>query len=557
MPAYDFDAIVIGSGISGGWAAKELTEKGLKTLLLDRGQMVRHRVDYRHEGKGPFERPYRGNWPPELDQDDYSLPWYDFYPFANNDRLNPYIDDEEKPFDWIRADVFGGRSLIWGRQCYRWSDLDFEANKKDGHGIDWPVRYADIAPWYSHVEQFVGVSGERLGLPHLPDGEFLPPMDLNVAEKHFKRAVAENFDGRPVTIGRTANLTEAKPEQGRAPCMYRSQCHRGCSFGAPFSTQSSTLPAAEATGNLTTRADALVESLEYDSETSRVTGVRVIDTRTRERTIIRSRIVFLCASCVASTQILLNSRSEAAPNGLGNNHDVLGRYLMDHTFGTGATGEIPGYTEYVEYGRRPTGMYVPRFRNIDGQDEDADFVRGYNYQTWSPYRKEPQDFSGFGADLKARMRVPGPWVLSLYAFCEVLPQWENRMTLDESNPDRFGVPQIRFDIEWRENEEKMLADSVTQAVAMLEAAGCTNIEPRAEAGPPGRCIHEMGTARMGTDPRESVVNRWNQVHDAPNVFVTDGAAMSSTSCVNPSITYMAFTARAASHAVELMQSNQI
>ncbi len=557
MPAYDFDAIVIGSGISGGWAAKELTEKGLKTLLLDRGKMVRHRVDYRNEGKAPFQRPYRANWPPELNPDDYSLPWYDVYPFANNDRLNPYIDDEEKPFDWIRADMFGGRSIIWGRQCYRWSDLDFEANKKDGHGIDWPVRYADIAPWYSHVERFVGVSGEKLGLPQLPDGEFLPPMDLNVAEKHFKQAVAEHFDGRPVTIGRTANLTEAKPEQGRSPCMYRSQCHRGCSFGAPFSTQGATLPAAEATGNLTTRADALVESLEYDPETERVTGVRVIDTRTRERTVIRSRIVFLCASCIASTQILLNSRSEAAPNGLGNNHDVLGRYLMDHTFGTGATGEIPGYTEYVEYGRRPTGMYVPRFRNIDGQDEDADFVRGYNYQTWSPYRKEPQDFSGFGADLKARMRIPGPWVLSLYAFCEVLPRYENRMMLDDSKPDRFGIPQVRFDIEWRENEEKMLADSVTQAVAMLEAAGCTNIEQRTEAGAPGRCIHEMGTARMGADPRESVVNRWNQIHDAKNVFVTDGAAMSSTSCVNPSITYMAFTARAANHAVELMQADQI
>ena len=557
MSAYDFDAIVIGSGISGGWAAKELTEKGLKTLLLDRGPMVRHRLDYHNEGRAPFERPYRGEWPPELNADDYSIPWHDAYPFANNDRLNPYIDNEEKPFEWIRSDMFGGRSIIWGRQCYRWSDLDFEANKKDGHGIDWPVRYNDIAPWYSHVEQFVGVSGERLGLPQLPDGEFLPPMDLNIAEKHFKKAVAERFDGRAVTIGRTANLTEAKPEQGRAPCMYRSQCQRGCSFGAPFSTQSSTLPAARATGNLTVRADAVVESLEYDGENSRVTGVRVIDARTRERTVIRSRIVFLCASCIASTQILLNSRSDAAPNGLGNNHDVLGRYLMDHTFGTGATGVIPGYTEYVEYGRRPTGMYVPRFRNVDGQDADADFVRGYNYQTWSPYRKEPEDFSGFGADLKARMRIPGPWVLSLYAFCEVLPRRENRMMLDDSRPDRFGIPQVRFDIEWRENEANMLADSVKQAVVMLEAAGCTDIEPRTEAGPPGRCIHEMGTARMGADPRESVVNRWNQLHDAPNLFVTDGAAMTSTSCVNPSITYMAFTARAANHAVELMQSDQI
>ncbi len=557
MSAYDFDAIVIGSGISGGWAAKELTEKGLETLLLDRGRMVRHRLDYRLEGTAPFQRPYRGEWPPELNAEDYSIPFYEMYPFVNNDRLNPYINDEDRPFEWIRADMFGGRSIIWGRQCYRWSDLDFEANRKDGHGIDWPIRYADIAPWYSHVEKFVGVSGEKLGLPQLPDGEFLPPMDLNVAEQHFKDAMAEHYAERAVTIGRTANLTAPMPEQGRGPCMYRAQCHRGCSFGAPFSTQSSTLPAAEATGKLSSRADAVVESLEYDSESSRVTGVRVIDAKTKERTVYRARIVFLCASAVASTQILLNSRSDAAPNGLGNNHDVLGRYLMDHTFGTGATGVVPGYTEYVEYGRRPTGMYVPRFRNVDGQDEDADFVRGYNYQTWGPYRREPEDYSGFGADLKRRLRVPGAWTLTLRAFCEVLPRKENRMMLDDNKPDRFGIPQVKFDIAWRDNEHKMLADSVSQAIAMLEAAGCTDVEGLDEPAPPGRCIHEMGTARMGEDPRESVVNRWNQLHDAPNLFVTDGAAMASASCVNPSITYMALTARAANRAVELIQADTI
>lgn len=555
MAAYDFDAIVIGSGISGGWAAKELTEKGLETLLLDRGQMIRHQLDYRIEGKGPFEQPYRGQWPPGFTPEDYSIPFYEMYPYVNNDRLNPYIKDEERPFDWIRADMFGGRSVIWGRQCYRWSDLDFEANKKDGHGIDWPIRYEDIAPWYSHVEKFVGVSGEKLGLPQLPDGEFQPPMDLNVAEKHFKAAIAERYDGRAVTIGRTANLTAPKAEQGRGPCMYRSQCHRGCSFGAPFSTLSSTLPAADATGNLTLRADAVVESLEYDSDASRVTGVRVIDANTKERTVYRSRVVFLSASAIASTQILLNSRSDAMPNGLGNNHDVLGRYLMDHTFGTGATGVVPGYEKYVEYGRRPTGMYVPRFRNVDGQDADADFVRGYNYQTWGPYRRDPEDFSGFGADLKRRLRIPGAWTLTLRAFCEVLPHRENRMVLDESKRDRFGIPQIRFDVVWRENEQRILADSVKQAVAMLEAAGCEDVEPLDEPAPPGRCIHEMGTARMGDDPRESVVNRWNQLHDAANLFVTDGAVMTSASCVNPSLTYMAFSARAANRAAELVQSN--
>jgi len=554
---FDFDAIVIGSGISGGWAAKELTENGLKTLMLDRGRMVRHRVDYPTDGKPAFELPYRGEWPPDVDPDDYPLGNPTFYHFANNDRLNPYIKDQDKPFNWLRADIFGGRSVLWGRQSYRWSELDFEANQRDGHGIDWPIRYGDLAPWYSRVEDFIGVSGEKLGLEQLPDGEFLPPIDLSIAEKHFKSAVADAFDGRVVTIGRTANLTKPKPEHGRGQCMYRNQCMRGCAYGAYFSTQSSTLPAATATGNLTTRADALVESLEYDPTSGRVIGVRVIDTKTRERTLLRARIVFLNASCVASTQILLNSKSAAAPNGLGNNHDVLGRYLMDHVFWTGATGTLPGYEQYVEYGRRPTGMYIPRFRNLDGRDDNADFVRGYNYQSWGPGRAMPADHSGFGRDLKHRLRVPGPWKLPLHAFGEALPYRDNRMTLDEKHPDRFGIPQVRFDVTWRDNEAKMVADAVDQAVKMLEAAGCVDIETRTEPRAPGTGIHEMGTARMGDDPRESVLNRWNQLHQAPNLFVTDGAAMTSASCVNPSLTYMAITARAANHAAELIRANQL
>lgn len=557
MASYDFDAIVIGSGITGGWAAKELTEKGVKTLLLDRGRMVRHRVDYPTEGRANFELPYRSEWPPDIDADDYAIASSTMYHFVNNDRLNPYVNDEDKPFNWIRADIFGGRSVIWGRQCYRWSDLDFEANKKDGHGIDWPVRYRDIEPWYSQVEKVVGVSAETLGLRQLPDGEFLPPMDLSIAEKHFKHAVAEQFDGRVVTIGRTANLTEAKPEHGRGKCMYRSQCTRGCSFGAYFSTQSSTLPAAMATGNLTLRSDTVVDILDFDAEAGRITGVRVIDANTRERSVYRSRVVFLCASAVASTQILLHSKSKAEPNGLGNNHDVLGRYLLDHTFGTGATGVLPGYTEYMEYGRRPTGMYIPRFRNLDDQEAGVDFTRGYNFQSWGGGRLQPADHSGFGAELKARLRVPGPWVLPLHGFGEVLPRAENRMMLDENRLDRFGIPQVKFDVVWRENELRMIDDAADQAVRMLEAAGCTDIEKRTTPAPPGTGIHEMGTARMGDDPRESVVNRWNQLHDAPNLFVTDGAAMTSGSCVNPSITYMAFTARAANHAVELLEANQI
>ena len=562
MATQDFDAIVIGSGITGGWAAKELSEQGLKTQLLDRGRMVRHREDYPTEGRGSFDLPYRGNWPHDAQAEErftHTSPVVGpaNYHFFNDDRQNPYINDEASPYNWVRADIFGGRSVVWGRQCYRWSDIDFEANKKDGHGIDWPIRYADIDPWYSYVEKFAGISGEKLGLRQLPDGEFLPPIDLNIAEKHFKRAVAEQFDGRAVTIGRTANLTATLPGQDRGRCMYRAQCDRGCSFGAYFSTQSSTLPAAMATGNVSVMPDTVVESLEFDDKTQRVTGVRVIDANTRERTVYRSRIVFLCASAVASTQILMHSKSEAAPNGLGNQHDVLGRYVMDHTFGTGATGLLPGYTEYMEYGRRPTGMYIPRFRNLDGRDAEANFDRGYNFQTWGKGRLPPADHSGFGAELKEKLRIPGPWRLPLYAFCEVLPRKENRMQLDEKKPDRFGIPQVKFEFVFRDNELNMLADAMDQAVKMLEAAGCTRIETRSTPYPPGTGIHEMGGARMGDDPRESVVNRWNQLHEAPNLFLTDGAVMTSASCVNPSITYMALTARAAKHAVELVKTDQL
>ena len=560
MASYDFDAIVIGSGVTGGWAAKELTENGLKTLLLDRGRMVEHRKDYPTEGRTSFNMPYRGQVLPGVHERDHfekiGINAYDVH-FYNNDRLNPYVNDPDRPFMWIRADIFGGKSVLWGRHCYRWSDLDFEANRRDGHGIDWPVRYRDIAPWYSHVENVAGIQGERLHLPQLPDGELQPPMPLSIAEEHFRKAVAEKFDGRVVTVGRTANLTEAKLDNGRTKCQFRNQCSRGCSFGAYFSTQSTTLPLARKTGNLTVLADALVPSLEYDADTKRVTGVRVIDTNTRAATTYRSRLVFLCASCIATTQILLNSKSAAMPDGLGNAHDVLGRYLMDHTWGSGATGVLPMFGEFVEKGRRPTAMYIPRFRNLDGQDEGVDFVRGYNFQSWGGGRAQPTDWSGFGADLKRRLRVPGPWTLPLFAFCEMLPRATNRMQLDDRATDRFGVPQVRFDVTWSDNERRMLADSTEQAVKMLEAAGCIDIQVRAENFPPGAGIHEMGTARMGDDPRESVVDRWNRMHAAENVFVTDGAAMTSISCVNPSLTFMAFTARAANHAAELVRASRI
>lgn len=560
MSANDFDVIVIGSGVSGGWAAKEFTERGLKTLLIDRGRKVEHGADYVTEGKAPFELPYAGRWPPGLKERDYfiqALAGPASYHFYNNDRLNPYVFDEEKPFYWLRADMQGGKSVVWGRQSYRWSEIDFEANKADGHGIDWPIRYTDVAPWYSYVERFIGVSGEALGLPQLPDSEFQPPMELNIAERHFKDAVAREFGGRVVTIGRTANLTQALPDQGRAACQYRSQCDRGCSFGSYFSSQSSTLPAARATGNLTELTDTVIEGLDYDARTRRVTGVRTIDANSRQRTTLRARTVVLCASCIATTQILLNSRSEAMPNGLGNDHDILGRYLVDHTWGAGATGVLPGYTDYVEYGRRPTAMYIPRFRNLNGRDADADFLRGYNYQSWGGGRGRATDTSGFGADLKRRLRVPGPWTLPLYGFGECLPYKDNRVTLSKTAVDRFGIPQVRIDMIWRENELKMARDFVDQAEMMLRAAGCTEVVTRPEPLAPGRAIHELGTARMGDDPTQSVVNKWNQLHVAPNLIVADGAAFSSGSCVNPSLTLMAMAARAADHAVQLMEENVI
>lgn len=558
----DFDVIVIGSGITGGWAAKELTEKGFKTLLVDRGREVQHRKDYITENKADFNLPYRGKWPPQererkrFNHDSIVVNPKNYH-FFNDDRVNPYIYDKNKPFNWVRTDIFGGRSVVWGRQCYRWSDLDFEANKIDGHGIDWPIRYKDIAPWYSHVERFVGVSGEKLNLPQLPDGEFLPPMDLSIAEKHFKNAVKSKFNGRVVTIGRTANLTEPIESQNRGKCMYRSQCDRGCSYGAYFSTLSSTLPAAAKTGNLTTKADTIVASLVFDDKKKKITGINAIDIKSKKLYKIKSRAVFLCASTVASIQILFNSKSHSMPNGLGNNYDILGRYLMDHTFGTGATGILPFYNEYIEYGRRPTGMYIPRFRNLKNDQDKHEFVRGYNFQSWGQGRVPPQDINGFGEKLKKNLRIPGPWRLPLHAFCEILPRKSNRILVDDNKVDQYGIPQVKFEFEWSENEINMLKDATEQAELMLKAAGCTSIEKRSIQSAPGTGIHEMGGARMGDDPKKSIVNRYNQAHFADNLFITDGSAMTSASSVNPSITYMAMTARAANYASDLIKQNKI
>jgi choline dehydrogenase-like flavoprotein len=458
---------------------------------------------------------------------------------------------------WKRANGLGGRSLIWGRQVYRWSDLDFEANKKDGHGIDWPIRYKDIAPWYSHVEKFIGVSGEKKGLPHLPDGECQKPMNMNFVERKIKKSIEDNFENRYMTIGRCAIQTE--PKNNRGSCHYCGPCARGCSAGAYFSTQSSTLPAAQSTGKLTVRTDSVVEKLEYDPATKKVSGVCVIDANTLEKTTFRSKIVFLCASTVGSTQILLNSKNEQFPNGLANSSGVLGRYLMDHTLGYGAYGVMPGDLEKYHVGNRPNGTYIPRFSNLPN-GEKSEYLRGFGYQGGArrmDWKMMSGQVKGFGVRFKQALRAPGPWMAYLSGFGEHLPDKNSRMYLDPTQTDRFGIPQVAFDSVYGDNEKKMTEDMVEQAKAMLKSAGATNVGGFASGSGPGSAIHEMGTARMGDDPKESVLNRWNQAHDVNNLFVTDGACMTSSSCVNPSITYMALTARAVDYAVKELQAGTI
>lgn len=560
----EFDVIVIGSGITGGWAAKELTEQGLKVLMLERGREIVHGRDYVGEHKPSWEVPFRGKPLRELYEQEYSVQsrCYAFDEttrhFWNNDQDNPYIQDTENPFMWQRADVLGGRSLLWGRQSYRFSEQDFLANKQDGHGVDWPIRYGDLEPWYRHVENFIGVSGQSEGLPALPDSEFLPPMELNVVEKSMRASIKKHFPDRTYTIGRTAILTESK--EGRGSCHYCGPCHRGCSVGAYFSTQSSTLPAAMKTGNLTVLTDTVVDSIEYSPESRRATGVRTVDISTRERRTHQARIIFLCASTVASAQILLNSRSQEFPNGLANRSGVVGHYLMDHAMGPGAAGIIPGFEEFVQYGSRPTGGYVPRFRNVAGRDEGIDFLRGYGFQVyvgrpgWSEMAKHSP---GFGAEFKLGLREPGPWGVYFHGYSECLPRYENHIALDEREVDRFGIPQVRFEFSFGANEDAMVEDMTTQAAAMLKASGGMNIQQHSKRGLPGEAIHEMGTVRMGRDPATSALNGFNQAHDVPNLFVTDGSCMASSSCVNPSLTYMAITARAANIAAGLLREGKV
>jgi len=554
-PSEIFDAIVVGTGISGGWAAKELCEKGLRTLVLERGRMVKHLEDYPTMHQDPWDFPNRNTFTREEKKKYHKQLRVGWAPrpenahFFVNDLEHPY--QETKRFDWIRGYQVGGRSLTWGRQSYRWSDLDFEANKKDGIGVDWPVRYSDIAPWYDRVESYIGVSGERLGLPHLPDGKFEPPMELTCPEKDLKEALATKFqDGRLLTIGRVAHITDpGGTHEGRSACQYRNRCWRGCPFGGYFSSNSTTLPAAERTGKMTLRPNSIVHEVLYDTGTGLATGVRVIDAETHKKLTFKARVIFLCASSMATVGILLQSKNKHFPDGIGNNHDQLGRNIMDHHYKLGASAKVPGHLDKYYRGRRPNGFYIPRFVNLEGQPE-KDYLRGFGYQggasrgDWSEAVAE----LGYGRDLKEQLLKPGDWQIGATGFGEMLPYHDNRVRLSPTETDQWGLPQLDFDVEFKENEYRMREDITRQLASMFEAAGFTDIRTFDEETGPGLGIHEMGGARMGRDPRTSVVNKHNQVHDVPNIYITDGAFMTSASCVNPSLTYMAFTARAADHA---------
>lgn len=554
---HTYDAIIVGSGISGGWAAKELCEKGLKVLMLERGKPLEH-PNYPTATKDLWEFPHGLRLTQEdrersyIQQRHYSYRG-DNKAFYINDLENPYT--EKKRFDWIRGDIVGGRSVLWARMSYRWSDLDFTANAQDGHGVDWPIRYKDIAPWYDYVESFIGVSGKAEGLPHLPDGKFLPPMEMNCVEREFKSALEKKFPDRRVTIGRTANLT--KPVKGRGQCQARDLCHRGCPYGAYFSTNASTLPAAFATGNLTLRPHSLVNKVLYDETKSRATGVEIVDTETNEVTEFYSRIIFLNAATVASTLILLNSTSSRFPNGLGNGSDQVGRNLMDHHKQAGASASIEGFEDMYYTGRRPTGLYVPRFRNI--KDKRKDYLRGFGLQGgasregWSSLVSA----TSLGSVLKEQAQTPGNWRIGLGGFGECLPYPDNRIILNTEQKDKWGRPTVAVDAEFKENEKAMQQDMAASAGEMFEEIGYKNVRTYVNTSFPGNANHEMGTARMGKDPKTSVLNAFNQMHEVKNVFITDGSCMTSASCVNPSLTYMALTARACDYAVREMKKQNL
>jgi choline dehydrogenase-like flavoprotein len=560
-----YDAIVIGSGISGGWAAKELTEKGLKVLLLERGPKFDHIKDYKTATKDPWEFPHRGKAPLQYKKDNpnISRDWAMYGTAAQeaildywvNEKDCPYI--EVKPFAWWRSYQMGGRSILWGRQSYRWSDFDFEANAKDGIAIDWPIRYKHLEKWYDYVETFAGISGSRENLQQLPDGKFLPPMDLNCVEKDVAARIKQSYKGkRTMFIGRVANLTQAIP--GRTQCQFRNRCWEGCPFGGYFSTQSSTLPAALKTGNLTVRPWSIVTKLIYDKDSKKAKGVEVLDGETNKTYEFYSKIVFLNASSLNSTWVLMNTATDVWPGGLGSSSDELGHNVMDHHYMLGASGTIDGYEDKYYFGRRANGFYIPRFANLFG--DKRDFLRGYGYQGSASRQGWGREIAelNVGGEFKEALTEPGAWGIGATGFGEILPYHENKISLDKNKKDKWGLPVLAMDAELKENELKMRKDIVKELVAMFEAAGIKNIKTwDSKVYAIGQGIHEMGTARMGHDPKTSVLNSNNQVWDAKNVFVTDGACMTSSACQNPSLTYMALTARAADFAVAEMKKGNI
>ncbi|MEJ6726329.1 MAG: GMC family oxidoreductase [Emcibacteraceae bacterium] len=552
--------------MSGGWAAKDFCEAGVKTLVLERGRHVEHGEDYIGENKDPWNMKFRDKVDQKLADDRYPRQkrCYAFKDstkhFFVDDIEHPYSTEKGNNFEWIRGNQLGGRSLLWHRQSYRWSDMDFSSNARDGYGTDWPVRYKDMKPWYDYVEEFVGVSGTLEGMEQLPDGIFLPPIGFNCAEEEFGRRIGNTYNDRRLIPGRCAHLTEPKPihtDLGRGTCQSRNQCQRGCSLGAYFSSQSATLPAAKRTGNLTIITDSIVDSIIYDPKNKKARGVRVIDSRTNITTTYNAKVIFLCASTLGTTQILLNSKSEHFKTGFANRSDAVGRYLMDHLALTGARGELDAFQDKYYIGRKPNGIYIPRFTNLKHDEED--FVRGFAYQGGSRRKgwDDRLDEKGFGAKFKESFKTPGTWVIDLEGYGEMLPMANNRVTLHKTKKDKWGMPQLHINAKFGENDKKIRKKMRETAVEIMEKAGLKNITTYNTEDSLGLSIHEMGTARMGNDPNEAVVNGYNQCHDAKNVFITDGAAMASSACQNPSLTYMAFTARAVDYAVKNMKLGKL
>jgi len=557
-----YDAIVIGSGISGGWAAKELTGKGLRTLVLERGRDVRHVTDYPTTMLNPWEFEHRGQLRKEVrDANPIISKCYAFYEgsehFFVKDAEHPYV--QEKPFDWIRGYQVGGKSLMWARQTQRWSDFDFDGPARDGFAVDWPIRYKDIAPWYSYVEKFAGISGNKDGLPQLPDGEFLPPHEWNCVEKHFQQQMATKYKDRPVIMGRAAHITKPQPihlEQGRAQCQHRTICERGCPYGGYFSSNASTIPWAARTGKMTLRPDSVVHSIIYDEKLGRATGVRVVDANTKQMQEFYARIIFVNAAALNTNLILLNSTSSRFPNGLGNDNGLLGKYVAFHNYRAGISAQYDGYLDSTTEGKRPNSPYIPRFRNLHKQE--TDFLRGYA-AGFSAGRISRTNNEGLGASLKENLVNPtlGGWYVGSHMMGETIPKETNYVALDSSLKDPFGIPQLKIAVGYDDNDEKMVKDYIEQMTEMFTAAGFTNIRTRDDKRNPGLDIHEMGGVRMGKDPKTSLLNKWNQMHNAKNVFVTDGACMTSTSTQNPSLTYMALSARAVDYAVKQMKAKAL